>query len=743
MTGRSAIILLCFAIAAQAAEIKGTVTTVLGGELLGRVQVTILETKSTATTSENGGFAIKDLPPGNYTLRCNAVGYRLSTVTFFLAGEEIKEFSIALVPDNFHHTDKVEVRGDVFQGADSPAVNEINLTSSEIKEASTVFADDPFRAVQAIPGVSASGNNELLAEFSVMGAPFETVGIYLDDVLLPRPFHTVRNVSNGASISLLTSEIVDDIKLMPVAYPQKFGDDVGSALQMTTRDGSRTRPMFRASIGLADSNFQGEGALGHAKKGSWLASARKSYLGYLVKDRVEDFSDISFYDASLKLTYDLTPQHTVSFYSFGGHANIERSQDSDDAAFGKHATSDFIFARAGWRWTATSKLLVDSRVGFIRQPTHETNSDGVTFDRDSYSEWSGGSKLAWSWSDNAVLEGGWTLRHLQDHSSFIFGDDEAPFVVNQGILRGDAYVQQASSFLKSRMHVLGSLRWDGREKLNSNPISAQGSIALQIARATQLHLAIARYNQFQFPDAAPPPPPSTVCMAGSQSYQRANHYSGAIEQRLGENIRLRAEIFEREGDNFLVSSPNSACPPTIPKGTFRLRRNYSRGAQLILQRRSANRLSGWLGYTLVHARQSDEFSNLPDLYSPYYVSPDDQRQTVNAFASYRLTPTVNLSGKFLYGSGFPGSTGLMSGPDGSIVPEPVQRIGPYLRFDFRVNKTWAFQHWKTTLYGEMLNLTNHNNRIMTGSGEDAGGNIVIVTQRAIPITPTAGLVLEF
>jgi Carboxypeptidase regulatory-like domain len=729
----------------RAAEIRGKVTNVDGGEPLDKVQVVVLETRATAQTADDGTFVIRDLPPGSYTLRFNAVAYRLLTVPFTLLGaDEIKEFDITMVPDNFHRTDKVEVHGDVFQGPDSAAVNEINLTSSEIKEASTVFADDPFRAVQALPGVSAADNNELMAEFSVMGAPFDSVGLYLDGVLLPRPFHAVQNVTNGASLSLLTSEIVDDLKLLPVAYPQKFGDDVGAALEMTTRDGSRTRPLFRASIGLADSDFLGEGELGHSKKGSWLASGRKSYLGYLVNDRVQNFSDISFYDASLKLTYDISPHHNLSFHGLGGHTNVVRSEDSSDPEFVKRGTSDFIFARAGWRWAVNPQLLVDSRTAFIRQPVDQRNQSGLAFDRESYSEWSAGGDVVWSWQRDSVLEGGWALRRLQDHSTYIPGASPlGPLVVKQAILRGDAYVQQASSFLNNRVHVLGSLRWDGREKLDSNPVSVQGSLAVQLARATQLSFAAGRYNQFQFPDASPPSSTVDGCIFGNQSYQRANHYSAAIEQRVGENIRVRGEAFDREGENVTVLSANAACPPQVLRGTFPVRHFYSRGAQFILQRRSANRLSGWLGYTLVFARQNDFFlSTTEQFYSPYYTSPSDQRHTVNAFASYRLTPTVNLSGKALYGSGFPGSTGLMSGPGGTVVPEPVLRVGPYERLDIRIDKTWAFRHWKTTLYTEVLNLTNHNNRIVTGF-ENMNGQLVIGTQRALPITPTAGLVFEF
>lgn len=262
---RISALVLFSAIALQAAEIKGRVTNVVGGEALGKVQVSVLEIRSETATSDNGTFEIKNIAPGNYTLRLSAVGYRLLTAPFSLSpAEPTKEFSVTMVPDNFRRTDKVEVTGDVFQGADPVSASEVNMVSSEIRQASTVFADDPFRAIQALPGVSASGNNELFAEFSVMGAPFENVAVYLDDVLLPRPFHSIPNVQNGASLSLLTSETVEDISLMPAAYPEKYGDAVGAALNIHTREGSRTAPLFRVSVGMADTDLLGEGQLGRS-----------------------------------------------------------------------------------------------------------------------------------------------------------------------------------------------------------------------------------------------------------------------------------------------------------------------------------------------------------------------------------------------------------------------------------------------------------------------------------------------
>src|ERR1700704_5411850 len=94
----------------HASEIRGKVVSVVGGEQLARVQVTVLETGAEAVTGKNGTFSIQNVGPGHYTLRLNAVGYRLVTVPFSLTdGEGDKEFDVTLAPDNFRRTEKVEV----------------------------------------------------------------------------------------------------------------------------------------------------------------------------------------------------------------------------------------------------------------------------------------------------------------------------------------------------------------------------------------------------------------------------------------------------------------------------------------------------------------------------------------------------------------------------------------------------------------------------------------------------------
>src|SRR5882672_6233925 len=124
---RLALFVLLTALAVHAAEIRGKVVNVVGGEALVRVQVSLLETGANTTTADDGTFTIPTIAPRNYTLRLNAVGYRLATIS---AAEESKEFPLTLAPDNFRRTETVEVAADLFQGSESPAVIQTNLSSS-------------------------------------------------------------------------------------------------------------------------------------------------------------------------------------------------------------------------------------------------------------------------------------------------------------------------------------------------------------------------------------------------------------------------------------------------------------------------------------------------------------------------------------------------------------------------------------------------------------------------------------
>src|SRR5919107_806596 len=74
---------------------------------------------------------------------------------------------------------------------------------------------------------------------------------------------------------------------------------------------------------------------------------------------------------------------------------------------------------------------------------------------------------------------------------------------------------------------------------------------------------------------------------------------------------------------------------------------HARGFELTLQRRSANKLAGWISYSYLRTKLTDSQTGLS------FVADNDQRHLLNTYASYRLTDTWNLSSVFRFGSGPP------------------------------------------------------------------------------------------
>src|SRR5262249_15753375 len=148
--------------------------------------------------------------------------------------------------------------------------------------------------------------------------------------------------------------------------------------------------------------------------GSWLASARKSYLNYLYRHRGGDPSvDVAFEDADLKLNYDLNRKHSVSLYFLAAHTDLDQTAQPEANSI-VTGGNDFHLGRVGWQFTATPHLLLDSEGAYIRQSFATRNPFGVVLTTDYYGEWVGGTRAVWGWHKDQVLEAGYTGRRLRD-----------------------------------------------------------------------------------------------------------------------------------------------------------------------------------------------------------------------------------------------------------------------------------------------------------------------------------------
>lgn len=744
MTGvLMALVLSLAAGAQQPGEVRGVVADARGGEPLARVQVQLTGTPFTAVTDGEGRFSMRGTPAGEYTLHVSTVGFRLLTRQFTLAPGEAKEFEVALSPDTFRQVESVEVRSGPFDLTRQDSPSQLSLAGTEARNLGSVLADDPLRAVQSLPGVTS--NDDFNAQFSVRGADYRRMGVYLDGFLLHTPFHTVQQSVNG-SLTMFNSDMLEALDLHPGAFPSRFGDRTGAVLDVHTREGSRSEPSFRAAASFSNASVLGEGPLG--TRGSWVAAARKSYLQYLIGRSTTDSSiAFGFTDAQARVSYDVAAKHNVSLSYLQGYSDLDRSRARD--RLGVNAVMDagyhFILANAAWRYTPHQSALVSSRVVYLRERFGNRNPQDLELGAGYYGEWAWRADGTWAWSGRTPLDAGITLRRLRD-DGFANRYQFNPFAMRRldeyrgNAVRSGGYAQQSWNAWEGRIYATAGGRWDRHSVTGTGAVTPQASVGFVLG-GTRLQFGWGQYAQF-------PEMMHLLSRAGSRTLlpERATHYVAAVEQRLGERTRARAEFYHRYDRDLLfrpLLDPRILGglifnPPLDPPWQNSMR-GYARGIDLFLQRRSANRLTGWVSYSLSYARLRDGVAGVA------FPADQDQRHTVNVFASYRLRPSVNLSAKWLYGSGFPIPAFVRR--DGTrylLAPERNRmRMDPYQRTDVRVNKAWSYTRWKLTLYGEVVNLTNRRNlRFDVFNGYNSRGEARLTFDRMFPILPSVGIVLE-
>jgi hypothetical protein len=730
-------------------DIRGSVVDTRGGEALSNVAVQLVGTGFRSTTDATGHFHIGELPPGDYTLNVSTVGYHLAKKSFHLEAGETKEFEVVLTPDTLRQTETVQAQATPFETARQDSPSTLTLSGNDAKNLASVLADDPLRAVQNLPGVSS--NNDFDARFSLRGADYSRIGLYLDGVLLHSPFHMLQGQNVQGSATAFNGDMVEEMELHEGAWPQRFEDRSAGVLDVHTRDGSRDEILFRVTASASNAGAMAEGPLGKKKKrGSWLAAARKSYLQYIFERTFPNTTYIfGFEDAQGRLTYDLTPKQNLTLYVLESYSALDRSNRSSLgintlAGAGYHYT----LGNLGWRYTASPKLLITTHAAWMREKFDNLNRTDLQLANGFYGEWVGNTTATWMWKQQAQFDAGVSVRQLRDAGQSIQYQSVATNIRVLDRWNGTGthtggFAQQSWTGLGGMLHLAAGVRWDHENVDGVAAVSPQCSAALYLTHSTRIQMGWGQY--VQYPEISL----LTSPLGGRRLLPlRSDQAIAGIEQRLGERTRLRLEYYNRADrdmpfqpfyDPRLLANGTVFAPPANPL-YYNSVRGYARGVEVFLQRSSANRFTGWVSYAYGRTAMRDGVS------LERFPSDWDQRHTVNVYGGYRLRPTVNLSARWSYGSGFPipgylkqvGTTYYLATARNAL------RMPDYMRADFRVNKSWTRDKWKITLYGEVVNLTNRTNYIYDSfngyNTKTAQANLTLDTM--FPILPSAGIVLE-
>ena len=170
-----------------------------------------------------------------------------------------------------------------------------------------------------------SSEETIFATTSWFGAAAPLENLYIvDNIEVPNLSHFGTVGSAGGAVGLLNSELLSDVTFLSGGYPAPYSNRLSSVLQITQREGSRERVHAHATVGFAGAGGVAEGPL--TGKGSWLVSARRSFLD-LFGVNAENGGVPVYTNAQAKAVYDVNASHRLWLLSVAGWDSIYERPD--------------------------------------------------------------------------------------------------------------------------------------------------------------------------------------------------------------------------------------------------------------------------------------------------------------------------------------------------------------------------------------------------------------------------------
>lgn len=372
------------------ADIHGSVVDAETGQPLPGANITIIDGERGAASDGEGRFSIPSLAPGSYRLRASFIGYETRVLTDVVVRPGRKtEVELRLHPSAYE-SEEVVITAGYFTAAGDRPVSTASFSGEEIRR-SPGSAGDVSRIMMALPSV-AKVNDQSNSLIVRGGSPLENT-FYVDGIEIPNINHFPAQGASGGPLGMLPVDLIRDVSFLTGGFPVPYGDKLSAVMDISLREGSRD-----GIEGQADMNFTGfggllEGPLG--SRGSWLLSARRSYLDLLVSAIDIGTSVAPWYgDAHAKLVYDLSDEHRISLVGLWSddHNNpdAETAVENDMQHYGSQEIYNYtggLTWRALWNASTFSQTSLSYTGQSFREHGKKTGTDLPIRDNVSGEHW--------------------------------------------------------------------------------------------------------------------------------------------------------------------------------------------------------------------------------------------------------------------------------------------------------------------------------------------------------------------
>ncbi|NOY36428.1 MAG: TonB-dependent receptor [Chlorobi bacterium] len=327
------------------------------------------------TTTNSYGFYSITLPAGEYKITYSFIGYQSSVQKVSLS----KDVRLDINLEPSLELDEVTVTAERNRAVESTQMSTIHIPVKQIKKIPALLGEvDLIKAIQLLPGVQ-SGTEGASGLYVRGGGPDQNL-ILLDGT-------PVYNVSHlFGFFSVFNTDAVNNIELIKGGFPARYGGRLSSVLDISLKEGNMKKIKGTGSLGIISAKFTIEGPVVKDKT-SFIVSARRTYLDYLVQPFIRTLGDEDpntsqgyfFYDLNAKINHKFSFKDRLYLSVYTGTDKFYRRRKPytylyDGVYYTDESKSDLgwgnITAALRWNHQFTGKLFSNTTFTYSHYDFH-------------------------------------------------------------------------------------------------------------------------------------------------------------------------------------------------------------------------------------------------------------------------------------------------------------------------------------------------------------------------------------
>jgi hypothetical protein len=656
--------------------LSGTITDGKNGETVVGAKI-FIRSLSLGTVSNSYGFYSITVPKGKYDVKFSASAYDSLVKTIEL-NNNIK-FDIELFSSQLE-LNEVGVNARKGENVSSTKIGQIELEMNKIKTLPAFMGEvDIVKIIQLLPGVSSASEGG--QGFYVRGGGPDQNLILLDEAQVYNASHLF------GFFSVFNTDAVKGANLIKGGMPANYGGRMSSVLEVTMNEGNYKKFKIKGGLGLISSRLTFEGPI-KMDKGSFILSARRTYIDVLMKGLIPETSNFSgsgyyFHDFNFKANYKLGKNDKIFLSAYYGKDQFTFANNRDD--FSVKMPWGNAIAALRWNHIFSPKLFMnvtttvtDYLFKFV------SDQDIFKFELKSGIRDLGG-KVDFSYfpnTRNKIKWGGEYVFHTFEPTSVsasqqdvVFDTGEAQklkshetafYVLDEIDL--NEYIRINAGLRYSMYHFVGPFtrfvngatngqdstirynrneliqfynglepRISGRFLLKDNSsIKAGYSYNYQYVHLTSLS-AVSLPTDIWFP--------TTDIAKPQKGWQTSIGYFKNFND---DKYETSVELYYKKMDNLIEYKDGALPQDNVNDNTDNLLvfgEGWSYGAEFFIKK-TIGKLTGWVGYTW---SKTDRY--FPDLQAEIFPAKYDRRHDLTVVAGYKLNERWTFGASFIFATG--------------------------------------------------------------------------------------------